>query len=89
VLSSLKPSRFDMWQVGLLITPKDILENRKSLGLRYPSLVKFALFDGSKIKIKSLLNLLFPSRQWMEKNYQSPNLLSHWSHLVRVLLRGD
>jgi hypothetical protein len=89
VLSALKPNRFDTWQVKLLITPKDILENRPSLGLRYPSLVKFALFDRSKIKIKSLLNLLFPSRQWLERHYASAHLFSHWTHLVQVLLRGD
>jgi hypothetical protein len=89
VLSALKPSRFDIWQVRSLITPKDILENRLSLGLRYPSLVKFALFDGSKIKLKSLLNILFPTRQWMKQNYHSGNLFSHWTHLVQVLLRGD
>jgi len=89
VLSALKPSRFDIWQVKSLITPNDILENRRRLGLRYPSLVKFALFDGTKIKLKALSNLLFPARQWMEHSYHSANLISHWTHLFRVLLRGD
>ena len=34
VLSALRPSRFDIWQVRSLITPKEILENRRRLGLR-------------------------------------------------------
>jgi len=89
VLSALKPARFDIWQIQSLITPKDILENRRKLGLRYPSLVKFALFDGNKIKLKSLLNLLFPKRQWLERNYTSTNLFSHWSHILQVLSRGE
>lgn len=89
VLSALKPSRFDIWQVRLLITAKDILENRRRLGLRYPSLVKFALFDGSGIKLTAILNLLFPKLSWMKYNPTYHNLFAHWCHLLRVIFRGD
>lgn len=89
VLEQLKPSRFDRFLVGLLITPKTILKYKNTLGLHFPTLVKFSLFDSSKIRLKTLRNLLLPDSSFFNNNSMKKTILEHWCHIIKVTLRGD
>jgi hypothetical protein len=84
-----KPAWVDRILVKMLISPGLILENRMSLGRRYPSLVKFALFDGFMRKIYTIKNLLFPNRSWLKANPDYHQLWDHWAHVYQVFIRGD
>jgi len=89
VMTGTKPAWVDRILVKMLISPKTILENRMSLGRRYPTLVKFALFDGFKTKIYTIKNLLFPNRSWLKANPDYHQLWEHWAHVYQVFIRGD
>ena len=89
VIEYLKPNRVNRNLVKLLISPKIILENRKSLGRRYPTLVKFALFDGISTKWDVIVNLIFPDQTLLQSNPKYRNILDHWAHIYQVIIRGD
>ena len=89
VISALKPPDFDRWQVRKLITPETLLADKKTFGKRYPTLVKFALFDNTIKKLKTIKNLIIPDPAWLENNSTNHSIFGHWVHIIRVLLRGD
>ncbi|MFC2064445.1 nucleotidyltransferase family protein [Chloroflexota bacterium] len=89
VIESLTPNIFDRWPVKMLITPQAILKDRSTLGKRYPTLVKFALFDGGSTKLRAIHNLLFPNRSLLKNKPDHKSLFHHWLHVFKVLLRGD
>jgi len=89
VMLALRPSKFDRSQVKKLITPESLLANRPTLGKRYPTLVKFALFENAGVKLQTLRKVLFPDRYLLKQNSTSTSLVDHWSHILKVLRRGD
>ena len=89
VMHVLQPAGFDCWQVRKLITPQDLISNKNTLGKRYPTLVKFALFDNTNVKLRTIKNLVITDSDWLEHQYLYRNIFGHWHHILRVLLRGD
>lgn len=89
VLIDLSPGPFDRWQVKQLISPEALLSDRPTLGKRYPTLVKFALFENSKVKWAAIRHLIFPDRALLENNPQRRTIIDHWRHILDVFLRGD
>jgi hypothetical protein len=89
VMTVIKPAWYDRILVKALISPRIILENRINLGRRYPTLVKFALFDGMRTKWKVIRNLVFPDRSWLKAHPDYHNLRDHWAHVYQVIARGD
>lgn len=89
VMHSLHPSDFDRLQVRQLITPEKLLSDQTSLGKRYPTLVKFALFDNTNMKLQTIKNLIIPDSDWLRRSHEYRTIFGHWRHILRVLLRGD
>ena len=89
VMLALTPAVLDRWLVRCLITPDALLRGKVTIGVRYPTLVKFALFDGIRIKLKTLARLFFPGKAWLRNNPDYHNVFQHWLHLAEVILRGD
>jgi hypothetical protein len=89
LLKSLDPGWFSRWCLGWLITPESLLANRRTLGRRYPTLVKLALIDRLRDMVLILRKIIFPDKAWREKNLARRSLLAHWLHIWRVVRRGD
>lgn len=89
VLAQLDPGRLARWRVRWLISPEIILSGRKSLGVRYPTLVKLALADQLSKIILSLIRVAFPHQSRYSKHHTQPGLLGHWLHIIEVIKRGD
>jgi len=89
ILKQLDPGAVARWQVRRLVTPRALIENRRTLGIRYPTLVKLALFDHPGVKWRSLHHALFPGRSWLRHHPDYSTLFGHWMHLYDVVSRGD
>jgi len=89
VMIAIKPNWFDRCLLKTLISPRIILENRTSLGTRYPTLVKFTLFEGIRTKWKVIRNLILPDKSWLKSHPNYHNLQDHWAHIYQVIVRGD
>lgn len=89
ILAQLDPGWLARKRVGWLISPEIILSGRKSLGVRYPTLVKLALADQLSQIILSLVRVAFPDKPRYSKHHSQSGLLGHWLHIIDVIKRGD
>lgn len=89
ILKKLDPGRFARWRVRVLITSESLLEDRSSLGRRYPTLVKMVVVDRMSSIAKTLYHLIFPNKKRRAYLPSQQSLLRHWIHIFKVLERGD
>lgn len=89
LLRRLDPGWLARLRVRGLIGAESLLADKKTLGRRYPTLVKLALIDRVPDIIKTLLHLAFPPKEFYQQNASRGSLLANWRHIMRVVRRGD
>jgi len=77
--------------VGALLRPRHLVAgSSRSIGQRYPTLVKLALADRFETIVRALWAVSIPSLEWRRHRYgEEIRLVHHWAHIAKVLRRGD
>jgi hypothetical protein len=87
VLRQLNPGWAARWRVRSLLTAGDFLAGRRTLGMRYPTLVKLALVERLPRLAGLLLANLLPPPEKRAQYRLHP--LAYWKHVWNVIRRGD
>jgi hypothetical protein len=88
LLSQLDPGSAARRRIRLLVTGQKLLKQQKSIGQRYPTLVKLALAQDYRTILRLLWQALMDRPGGVPQDKKT-SLLHHWRHLWHVVRRGD
>jgi len=89
ILQDVKPGVLVRAWLSCLTSPQRLIAGKPSLGSKYPTLVKVALFDSFGRLITTIACVLFPREILKRKPFQLRDLIHHWAHIRQVIARGD
>lgn len=89
ILQDVKPGFLRCAWLSCLTSPQRLIAGKPSLGSKYPTLVKVALFDSFGRLITTIACVLFPREILKRKPFQLRDLIHHWAHIRQVIAHGD
>lgn len=88
LLDRLDPGYFARRRVAGLLTGKSLLENKLTMGSRYPTLVKLLAADKIPYVLGLILQAMFRKGRSFEFQGESISLFTHWKNVWDALRKG-